>query len=928
MALNVQQGMLRIDGDTSGAVKSLNDLKVQSASVSKSVEKTGGFFQNFLENAINPTTIGLGLATGAIAFVGKALSDLSENAKKAANLWNQFGDSPEIMLSLAESIQYAVDGMIKLETASLMYNQLARTELHATYNQVEAVAKLAVELGRKFGEDADTMAKRLSEAFAKGEFEELKKYGFYLEKGRIQAEAIAHLSENANATYDEQSVKLEMSRIVLSDIEKKYKNVLITADEIAEIEAKATNERDKNSLITAKINENTAKSLMELKNLAKDVLDSAGQFVTGGGLEYEKLGRNGFRLLGIYQQINEERGKINKVIEDTYALESNAIRNNIVDLDKLTEQIEYQASVYKNKIGDLQNWSNQQLEEEERYLSGILKKREGIVAFLEKERDILQSVGIDTSFLDKLIEKIRESINDFKNAKDAVSQQRTLNELQEATKDISREIKDNAAVLNAFNKETIALGSNSKEWLQRSYDDLSKILNSNNIRIQQLQDISKLQGGLTVQQAAELDTLKNQNDAISNTIALIKEKFLALTGLNSLMPKEEKKKTGVPSSFDKEFQFAEKLFKQDFELFVQRYGVTSIQEARKALIKQFNEYEKEREKILDEMHKKSTSDMQNLLDDLKKEHQEATNLVKSDIEKDNETIIAGINKLQEEYLKKNKELNRKLQYGMLDDNEKKKVEFELLQNEKDFLEKEKEIYKQRIEALQEYTGMEVPGLEEYKKKVEDIQKKIEENSEKHSDKLLEIEMKKKEKLKKIMEDTYNDIKNIGESLFKDTASNMYDAMTMSDEAVKKSYMSRSELLRKALKEEMQNISKKAFVQSLWELAQAAGAYATGNVAGAAAHTKAAAAYAVVSGVALGASKAISAPSSAEIERRKEKSESAGKLSNSKAGVKGANSGTSITYQIYFPNGLLLGDAEAVAKVLDKTTSELRKRGKL
>ena len=158
---------------------------------------------------------------------------------------------------------------------------------------------------------------------------------------------------------------------------------------------------------------------------------------------------------------------------------------------------------------------------------------------------------------------------------------------------------------------------------------------------------------------------------------------------------------------------------------------------------------------------------------------------------------------------------------------------------------------------------------------------------------------------------------------------MFEAMAMSDEALKESNMSRAEMQKRALAEELKNISKQAFIQSLWEGAKSIASYAVGDAKGGTMHAAAALAYAAISGTAYLAASAVNAPSDAEIARRKAKSDGEGNIENSSASVAGASSGgKTVVINVYWPQGMIIGDKDSVAKQMNIATQDAIRRGKI
>jgi hypothetical protein len=195
------------------------------------------------------------------------------------------------------------------------------------------------------------------------------------------------------------------------------------------------------------------------------------------------------------------------------------------------------------------------------------------------------------------------------------------------------------------------------------------------------------------------------------------------------------------------------------------------------------------------------------------------------------------------------------------------------------------------------------------------------------EKTVALEQEKTRQLREEMKKVGDDVKRYGEQLINAGAGAMWDAMTISNAALKESAMTRGEMIMKALKTELEGIAKSAAVQSVYQGAMSLASYAIGDVKGGTAHAASAAAYAAVAGVAYLGSRGISAPSDAEIQRRKDamKGDSSS-LSNSRAGVSGARAEAPKVYNYYFPSGLILGTADDVVRQFQRAQDEADRRG--
>ena len=127
------------------------------------------------------------------------------------------------------------------------------------------------------------------------------------------------------------------------------------------------------------------------------------------------------------------------------------------------------------------------------------------------------------------------------------------------------------------------------------------------------------------------------------------------------------------------------------------------------------------------------------------------------------------------------------------------------------------------------------------------------------------------------------------------------------------------MLKKALKDELASLAKRAFGQGLWESAQALGALATGNMTSATAHGIAAGAYFALAGTAGVAAKNMSSVVP-------HKPSETGASSASVAGASTSGGGQIINF--YFPNGFVYGDKDTIARVVTESVASAKARGKM
>jgi hypothetical protein len=163
--------------------------------------------------------------------------------------------------------------------------------------------------------------------------------------------------------------------------------------------------------------------------------------------------------------------------------------------------------------------------------------------------------------------------------------------------------------------------------------------------------------------------------------------------------------------------------------------------------------------------------------------------------------------------------------------------------------------------------------------------------------------------------------DLANSLGRGTASAFYDAAVISNEALRESGKTRSQMLKQGIKDTAAAIAKEAILKAAWEGAMFIAALAMGNPK-AGLHLKAAAAFAAVGGVALATSKGISAGGASGPARATRED-----LSNRRAtgGTEGAQTRV---INIYWPEGMFLGDRDTLIRTIHEMENDAERRGRL
>jgi hypothetical protein len=216
----------------------------------------------------------------------------AEKVNQAIRDQAQFFSATKDAIGLA-SVQMstaATDGMIKPMTLAKGVNVLMRGDLKLTQNQMDAVAKAAVELGRATGEDVNAVFDRLSKGVLKGSTEAISEYGIQVKNtGSIQQKQAAMLSE----------------------IEKRYGAVSVAATDAGEVQDKYANQVKLQQMQAVKNLEGAAKAYSFLKAEAAEGFAAIGELFTDAPLTKASQARAQYNAL--LEQSFDTQKEINKL---------------------------------------------------------------------------------------------------------------------------------------------------------------------------------------------------------------------------------------------------------------------------------------------------------------------------------------------------------------------------------------------------------------------------------------------------------------------------------------------------------------------------------------------------------------------------------------------------------------------------------------
>jgi len=949
MSLNVTAGMLKIDGDTSGANKALDETKKKSGELQKDTNDLG---TSFLMTAakMSPVAIAVASMAAALKFAKGAYDDFNKAQKESADLFSQFSNLGFGGAKLATEIQNAADGMIKIETSARSMNILMRSEIAATVDEVQSLAKASVEIARKMGGSADDIMNALTLAVSSGKTEGLLQYGIRINTATVEIDAHIDALEKFGQAANVSDIKLMKSKTILNEIHGIWKDSVITAGDVNEIEAKSTNERSRNMALSAKYSEESAKKIQQVKLAWRDANDSAKGYFNGIEANTKKvmsrLGPDAKRQIQDFQVefFGALEATFGKAVEGLSTHDHFEIftRQAAMSVDELGKSIEFQFKTQKAmsqeelKILDQKVFKelkrNESLEEQARLALAFAKDKHGADSQEARDGEVLL---LALEKRGKSLETINEKIAD----------QRAYRVAQDGLMQVDKIIKETAEYQVA---NTLKL-SDYRKMDAEQLKNAAKKSGEQTAQIKKMIDyyatIAKLGNGLTLEQESHLSVLKDQNKEIEIQQGLMTKVMKLLFGGKPEKPVSSEKDT--IAAWEKELDSIQKALKkglgEEIELKYGTVDIAAIESQLKAKADVQIQFEtelsqnlvkiKETEKLAIAAGEESQRVKER--EATEKRHREILESNQIEIKEMADKVRALINP-QVDYQRKIDELFDKT----------KKTRAQALKAEISDLSKQIIAITDAQAALAakkaELVSMDTMSVEqeaELKKQSEDLLAKEFGIRKDYKDKTIELKKEENAELTALQKKMGDDMKKFGTDLLNSTGGAMWDAMNISNKALEESGMSRSEMQKKALQDTLRNISKEAFMKALWEDASALASLAVGDAAGFALHGAAATAYGAISGVAYAASKAVGAPGESEMENRmeakaaakkakeKEEKEKKDGIKNSSASVAGASSGGTKVINIYWPQGMFIGDKDDIVKFIRVAEDEADRRGK-
>ena len=931
MTLNASNGNLVIGGDSTGAVGALK--KVDAAAKETGTAATGiadgltGILAKY-----GGMAAGVGAVGAAIALLKSSYDEFNKAHKESADLFSQFGQTGFAGAQMAVAVQDATDGMMKIQTAAMSFNLIVKGAVGGTVEQVQSLGKASVDIAQQIGGNVDQIMQELTQAVMTGRTRTIAQYGIMIDEANVDINAHINALEKYGETATANDIKIEKSRTLLEAINAQYKDQLVTVGDINEIEEKYQNERARNGALSAKVNEKMAKQIQELKHSWQDLKDSATSYFNG--LEYNSakvmaLVSNEAKHQLTIMQLDYE-GAMEKIYNVAYAGDSaRQYEDFALKIRDQTRLIAGTMEFYRLKEIDalkkVETENNKKLAslKKEIDMGRLLAAVQRQLGATEKAERI-ESLIVEQEKLNRAIENEQSMIADTKVYKVAEA---GLTDVQKVLRETGENMAKNAKDLKGYSAMNIDDLEKSGKGHQADLVIIQK-------KVQQYDDIQKYGKALTPVQQANYNLLKKQESTLKNQVDLVAQVLAKILGIKLGLKPDPVDAKGAAPAWVKEYENIAKLIdKGDADIqeaLLSRFGTNSKSDIKAILKRDNNEIYKLEKKLKDDLFVlketagKAEAEQIKLRDEgvqleIDRNKKEATDQISAQLE-----MIRGLSTIKVDYDAKIAEL----------DNKKKKTREETLTEEKAALQKQIDAVKAAQSALagvrREMYGSDVIGIEQYKAaktQEEELRKREYEARKSHKEKVLELEREKTRELREEMKKVQADVEKYGEQLIKSGAGAMFDAMTISNAALKESAMTRGEMIQKALQDTLQGIAKEAAVQSIFQGAMALASLAIGDMRGATAHGASAAAYAAVAGTAYLGSRAISAPSDSEIARRKEAQKGTDSaISNSRAGVAGAKAAAAVVNNYYFPSGMILGTADDVVRQFNRAQDEAERRG--
>ena len=978
-------GMVKVDGDTSGGVNALKKLGKEQENATKSGNTMSQGVENLGKKILTAGGIVAGLSAG-VAVLTSSYNDWMTAQKASADLFSQLGNNAWIAASDINKLRVAVDDMIKIQTLAKGYNALVKGDLKANLNDVANLGRAAVQIGRQTGEQADDVFQKLQQAVLSGKGKALAEYGILVDEQNLEINAHISAMEKQGKAATERDLRLAKSNLIMDQVTRKYRDQTIAATDINEIESKYKNERAANAALSAKLSEDQAKQIQSLKHGWNDFFLNFKSGINGliydtkklkavidglatkeltnyaEGFEYqimEQYGVDWKNALSYADQLSTLKTKMQD--EDRLALMSQEHLNKL-SLDTLEQvrsgnqekaernklQLE-SAMMLQNQYSEIARVTDLQLANKAKYTDkelAVAEKRnaeaKAILANLRDQVPLLESIG----------QKLEQNQGIVANAKLFQLAEGQIQGLSKSIIEVSKALGESQTKA----RETFLTTSKEIEKIQKNGKDLSdtdrtylqdktgNLLKQLDVyqkqnqtideQLKPIEDIQKLGGKLNADQESTLAILQAQKKEIEAQQNPLKSLVLSakelLFGFKASTTTAVGAK-GAVAAWYTELQKVKKALKGGLDEGVSaKYGTTDVKQIEKQLKAKNNtqlQFEKElADSVLKIQEERAKREME-IEAERKKTYEEdlaeETRLRKEVYDLEEKQIKDGLEK-EWNYTEEIARIRQVAQLQANDDlkSKKKLTTLELAEKESKINQLREQI--DRLKDLQK-EETDLPTLEARNKNIVDLETQLVDGEKFVIEKRINQKKEEANKLKAINTELTSFMKNQGEALLRATGESVWEAMTISDQALKESGKTRKQMLQEALKDEAEKIAKNAFLESIFAGAKSVGSYAVGDAVSGSRYAAAALAYAGVAATAYGISKAIPSGSS-KGSGGSSSSSGSGKDTPIVAGT--TKSDQPLTVVINFPQGFVVGDKTSVARFINETVVDAQKRRKI
>ena len=531
---------------------------------------------------------------------------------------------------------------------------------------------------------------------------------------QIEKDKISEQMRNENDLAQEKINQIEKEQNeILNEIEKekddKIAELQDTLDEINLNHDEYVKKIERELLLRSQKIESLQKFINDTKNSIDVIKAQQDQYLKEQNEEFENE----------KEILNEKIKNAQKDCETT-EIEINKLNEQNTQLENNLDELKSKYEDLENELKEAQNDLDNEIEELKNKLNDINKDINVNNANYEKELSLKEQ---KTDFLNKKLEDIKNELNDLKESfEDKLNQtkENITNEYNEKIENIKKEKENLENIINNLEKEYSDLQQKydiETETLTKEKETVTEKLNDLTIKKKQLGD--QLDGQHCNDQTIILklrNEFKLKNDGLVKDNLSLQEKLQKLEqSYNKLTNNYDTEKSNWENKFSFINEQKESLSKELAEL-KQKYN-TNMDELQKKILE-------ERER-LEQIYKKSLADGENIHNQQLQQAQETFNKKYEEVNVQNNNLIAEnstLTKKIEDYENNSimSDIDKKLQEA-LEKEKKYKEQYEQLKIEKD----------ETIEQLELKLNSEA---ENHKKKIEELEIKLQEYEGKRNDK--------------------------------------------------------------------------------------------------------------------------------------------------------------------------------------------------